>query len=121
VPLQASFLVEYPNSICPPSLLVDRVFGESDCSDGIDNDGDGLVDAEDPECPDPANNADVFLAPSTEPCFPEHLCFEGTIAPADFPQNRGWIEFCADRATSAASGWTSSARAATSRSSSSRS
>jgi hypothetical protein len=97
VPFQASFLVEYPNSICPPSLLVDRIFGETSCSDGIDNDGDGLADAADPECPDPASNADVLLAPSPDPCFPGFLCFEGTITPADFPQGRGWIEFCADR------------------------
>ncbi len=95
VPESATFLVE-ENLLCPPTLLVDSVYREENCSDGLDDDGDGQVDADDPECPNSLASPLVFFDEVPDGCFPGHRCFEAVIEPAKYRFDRAFLEFCVD-------------------------
>jgi hypothetical protein len=43
----------------PPGAGAEGPFGDANCADGVDNDGDGLTDASDPDCQGPSKNGKV--------------------------------------------------------------
>ena len=54
--------------IIPSSQLFYEAAGTTQCNDGIDNDGYGLIDMNDPGCTDPSDNDETNNPPCTDTC-----------------------------------------------------
>jgi Transglycosylase SLT domain/Peptidase family M23 len=66
------------------------------CSDGIDNDGDGLIDMEDPDCSSPSDNSEGPEPPTTKPSTGEAISpstSTSTSPEAATPATKGHEEF----------------------------
>ncbi|HVT00486.1 MAG TPA: lytic murein transglycosylase [Solirubrobacterales bacterium] len=55
------------SSTAPPTTGSSSAAATTQCSDGIDNDGDGLIDAEDPDCSSPADGTESPEAATSTP------------------------------------------------------